>query len=463
MSASGGERRSARLGEIVGRALGEEVEVEDLTRLPGGASKETWTFLATGPRGLHRRLVLRADRAASAATPMAIESALLRAAADAGVPVPTVVASGADSEIGPGGFLVTDFVEGETIPRRILRDEQWAPARAVLTRQCGEILAAIHRIRPDSVHGLGMLENPVAQLRRQLDQLGQPHPAFELGLLWLDRNRPRDGPTGVVHGDFRNGNLIVGETGIRAVLDWELAHLGDPIEDLGWLCVRAWRFGSPLVVGGFGGIEDLLDAYHEAGGATVGPSELWWWIAFGTLRWGAICIAQALTHLSGVVRSVELAAIGRRVCEVESDLLELLPWGDPGAGEDRPSPTGELPASPPHDLPTAIELLDAVRDYLDHDVLAATEGRVRFHGRVASNVVAMVAREIGSANQMARAHAERLRALRVENDADLADRIRRGTFDDRLDDVANSVRAAVADKLAVANPDYRSDRPLADR
>ena len=130
----------------------------------------------------------------------------------------------------------------------------------------------------------------------------------------------------MVHGDFRNGNLIVGPEGIRAVLDWELAHRGDPLEDLGWLCVKAWRFGSPLPVGGFGTVEQLRGRLRRR--RRQEPStgvRLHWWQVLGTLRWGIICIVQALTHTTGLVRSVELAAIGRRVCEVEWDLLELLP------------------------------------------------------------------------------------------------------------------------------------------
>jgi aminoglycoside phosphotransferase (APT) family kinase protein len=131
----------------------------------------------------------------------------------------------------------------------------------------------------------------------------------------------------VVHGDFRNGNLIVGRDGIRAVLDWELAHLGDPMEDLGWLCVKSWRFGQPLPVGGFGAYAQLLDAYERASGRPVDRVALRWWETLGTLKWGIMCIMQAATHTSGAVRSVELAAIGRRVCEQEWDLLALVAPG----------------------------------------------------------------------------------------------------------------------------------------
>jgi aminoglycoside phosphotransferase (APT) family kinase protein len=221
-------------------------------------------------------------------------------------------------------FMIMDYVEGETIPRRILRDGQLAQVRPLLAEQCGRALAAVHRISPSEVPGLAG-GDPLEQLRGLLDRLGQPHPAFELGLRWLAETRPARSAESVVHGDFRNGNLIIGTDGIRAVIDWELAHRGDPLEDLGWLCVKAWRFGSPLPVGGFGTIEQLVTAYEAAGGIAVDVDSLHWWQVLGTLRWGIICIVQALTHITGAVRSVELAAIGRRVCEVEWDLLELLP------------------------------------------------------------------------------------------------------------------------------------------
>src|SRR3984957_14818667 len=320
-----------RLRVSIGRALGKPVVIEALTRLPGGASKDTWSFSARPPTGPAQRFVVRSDRdrVGVSGSRLGLEAALLAAAAGVGVPVPSVVAGVDGPDAAGAAFLVMEFVDGETIPRRILRDEQLVAARAVLAAQCGRILADIHRIPPSAVPGLpgGDL---LDQLRDQLDGLGEPHPAFELGLLWLAATRPAPAAAGVVHGDFRNGNLIVGTDGIRAVLDWELAHLGDPLEDLGWLCVKAWRFGAPLPVGGFGTIDQLVDAYQKAGGSTVDRTALHWWEVLGTLRWGVICIVQTLTHLSGTLRSVELAAIGRRVCEVEWDLLELLP----GAGPD---------------------------------------------------------------------------------------------------------------------------------
>ena len=157
-----------------------------------------------------------------------------------------------------------------------------------------------------------------------LDTLGQPHPTFELALRWLDDNRPPPVDRGVVHGDFRLGNVIVGDEGLRAVLDWELVHIGDPMEDLGWMCVKAWRFGSSKPAAGVAEYEQLFDAYAAAGGGTIDPDVVRWWEVLGTMKWGIMCIMQANAHLTGVARSHELAAIGRRVCENEHDLFLAL-------------------------------------------------------------------------------------------------------------------------------------------
>jgi aminoglycoside phosphotransferase (APT) family kinase protein len=446
---------SEQLAAALEPVLGPGVVVDDVVRSPGGASRETWIFTATGPDG-PRCLVLRRDPAGSAPSGLRLEGALLGAARRGGVPVPEVVLVGDDSAaLGPGS-LIMDFVDGETIPRRILRDENLAPARLRLAADCGEILAAIHRIPPGDVPGLPG-GDAVGQLRAIVDQLGQPHPAFELTFRWLADNRPPPSAPVVVHGDFRNGNLIVGPDGVRAVLDWELAHLGDPLEDLGWLCAKAWRFGSALPVGGFGSVDDLVAGYERAGGVGVDLTALRWWEVLGTLRWGVICIVQTVTHLSGAVRSVELAAIGRRVCEVEWDLLELLGFG---ATLPDDGPVGEVvddssrPPSAVHDAPSAVELLEAVRDFLVSDVMAGTVGRLRFHARVAANVVAMVGREIALGPGLETDHRALLQSLGVTTDAELADAIRSGDLDDRSDEVRSVVRASVAAKLAVAHPDY---------
>ena len=311
--------------------------IEGLTRLSGGASRETWSFEADG-----RRFILQ--RAQPGATRnMAVEADVVRAAHAVGVPVAEVLASGSDPE--GRSFIVSDFKSGETIARKLLRDEPYGRARRVLVPQAASALAALHSIDSTTVAGLEHLD-PLVQWRDTLDllnrQLSQAHPAFELAFRWLEANRPGEpGDTrrrvSVVHGDFRLGNLMVDPDGLVAVLDWELAHLGDPAEDLGWLCVRAWRFGSRQPVAGMGDYDQLIDAYNEAcsirgSEASVTRDQVRWWEVLGTLKWGIMCMIQVSSHLLGHVRSHEHAAIGRRVCENEYDLLTALEgaWGSMG-------------------------------------------------------------------------------------------------------------------------------------
>ena len=319
------------LGAILAEVLAPHegrVGITGLRRLSGGASRETWSFDCHRADGTVLPLILRRDPLGTPASQvgaagMGIEGRLLTAAAEVDVPVPRVLVVSDDVSVMGSAFIVMDRIEGETIPRKILRDPEWAPALPLLAGQCGTILANLHSM-PADIEGLPDVGDPVQRWRTTLDTLGQPHPAFELVLRWLDTHRPVPTRTTVVHGDFRNGNLIVGPEGVRAVLDWELAHRGDAMEDLGWLCVKSWRFGQAAPVGGFGTYEELVVAYEAAGGDPVDRAALHWWETLGTLAWGIICIVQTTTHTSGMVRSVELAAIGRRVCEVEWDVLRCL-------------------------------------------------------------------------------------------------------------------------------------------
>jgi aminoglycoside phosphotransferase (APT) family kinase protein len=407
--------------------------------LLGGASRETWAFELDG-----RPLVLRCDPAgAPRAGGMRREADLLRAAARAGVPVPEVIDADDTS-------IVMTWMDGETIARRILRDDAYATARSRLVEQLAVAAARLHRgVAPADVEGLPEPGDVLGDLRQLLDGFGEPHPALELGLRRLDQSRPAPTARVVVHGDFRLGNLMVDAQGLVGVLDWELAHVGDAAEDLGWMCVRSWRFGSSLPVAGVGHRDALLTAYAAAGGPMVDVPTLDWWEAYGTLRWAVICAQQAATHLSGGVRSVELAVIGRRICEVELDLLDLV------AG---PRPIAELPArrgsseAGPHDRPTASELLTATREWLAGLELI---GRDAFLARVVDRALATVDREIALGPQLAERHRARLDAIGYADDAELTAGIRAG--DDR-EAVWDAVRESVVDKLRVADPKQLGDR-----
>jgi len=306
-----------QIAESLAQELG--ARIEGLRQLSGGASRETWAFEADGRPLILQRLQSSRDDMRIGLTQ---QVSVLKAAHAAGVHVPVVRATSEGGSLGEA--IIVERIDGETIPRKILRDEVFAKAREGLGTRCGEELARIHSIPLDAVGSLEQ-KDPLAVCREILDGSGHPHPAFELAFRWLERERPAGSSSSVVHGDFRLGNLIVGPEGLRAIIDWELAHIGDPMEDLGWLCVKSWRFGGVLPVGGFGSQEDLIASYEKVSGRSVDPNVVGWWEVAGTLRWGVICIAQAMRHLSGDERSVELATIGRRVAEVEHDLMLLLP------------------------------------------------------------------------------------------------------------------------------------------
>lgn len=305
--------------------------VTALRRLSGGASQESWYFEVEAAGVAAQAMVLRrasegSQQRAAGGIGLHVEAQLLRLAAAAGVPVPAVTLE-LQAAHGLGAGFVMPHVAGETLGRKIVGDPGLSTARAALARQCGQALARIHRIEraalPPMREAAASVELAYYEARHRSH--GRPKPVFELALKWLkahDIGAPSR--MSLVHGDFRNGNLIVDAQGLRAVLDWELAHVGDPMEDLGWVCVKSWRFGRhDLPVGGFGSREALFAGYREAGGV-VDAQRVHFWEVLGTLKWGVMCEGMAAAYLSGAERHVERAAIGRRASETEIDLLSLL-------------------------------------------------------------------------------------------------------------------------------------------
>jgi aminoglycoside phosphotransferase (APT) family kinase protein len=304
--------------------------VRSAIRLSGGASQETWSFDIVHPGGNTAAILRRAPQGYGAAPARAAglnaEATLMQLAYGAGVPSPKVLhVLQPKDELGTGFIMAR--VNGETIPRKILRDEQFADARPKLARQLGGILAVIHGLPLPQLPELRRMTaaTEISELERDYRSFNWPRPVFELALRWLCDHDP--GPSEqvtLVHGDFRHGNLIIGPDGVRAVLDWELAHTGDPMEDLGWICVNSWRFGEiDKPVGGLGSREELFSGY-EAAGRRVDPSRVNFWEVMGTLRWGIMCCGMMQRFRSSSEHSIERAMIGRRSSETEVDLLRLL-------------------------------------------------------------------------------------------------------------------------------------------
>lgn len=452
----------------VGRALADRlsrlwagpITVRDPARLSGGANRETWALDAELPDGTTRALILRRDPGTFGSAPLTVEAAAIDAATKAGVPGPAVHDVGTGHpEL--GDYLLMDRVDGETIPRRILRDPALAGTRGRLAAELGGVLARIHAATADPAAPVPRVTDALAAVVDAYAGTDPVPPGLALGLRWLAEHRPRPGTTGLVHGDFRLGNLIIGPDGVRAVLDWELVHLGDQLADLGWLCAKVWRFGSDQPVAGVGPRAELLDGYAAQAGWRPDEEQLRWWELYATVTWGLMCRVQAERHLSGAERSVELAAIGRRACEQEFDVLLALGLAGPepavdvlrgGSAPDHTPAHGS--GEVPHGGPTLPELLEAVSEYLREDVVPHAGGRTGFHGRVAANVVDTARRQLLLGEAQRAAHRARLDALGCRDDAALSTAISSGCLDGSWEQVVEAVRGSVRDRLLVANPGH---------
>ena len=318
------------LGNILKEKLANtsiEGEIVNLEPLTGGASKEIWKF-EVNANGKSDRYILR--RGSGVEGPLAIktsdEAKIQKTVRKLGAQVPEIIAvSSLDEELGDA--YIMKFVDGESIARKILRDEEYKNTLPKLAFECGQSIAKIHQADINEFPFLP--SKPVFEQINDLYQtyvsFNQPSPVFEYTHLWLKKQNFGEINDALVHGDFRLGNIIVDKDGLKSVIDWELAHIGNPLQDLGWICGNSWRFGNTdKVVGGFGDLADLLKGYNSVSNFQVDENMVKAWQVFGTFRWGVICLIQASAHLTGSVNSVEKAAIGRRVSETEIDIVDLL-------------------------------------------------------------------------------------------------------------------------------------------
>lgn len=333
---------SERVQAALSQATGTEVTVRQLRPLPGGACQDNYRVdvsFASGPFQGDRRFALRSDarKGLPGSLSRAEEFAVIRAAVKAGVRTPEArwLTPGLVREGAHAYFM--DWVEGEAIGRRVVRNPELANARESLPDVLAEQIAKLRTVTPDHAPEvprarLGGVAHAIAFAREMIDRLPERHPALELSMRWLEETRPAEVPLSLVHGDFRTGNFMVTPEGLTAVLDWEFAHFGDPLEDVGWMCVRDWRFGQlALAAGGFAKRSRFFQALEKAGVA-VDAVRVHWWEVMGNVRWAAGSVFQGERYLSGEEIDVELIAIARRAPEMEFEALRLIERGVPQAG-----------------------------------------------------------------------------------------------------------------------------------
>ena len=439
-------------------------------RLSGGASQETYRLVVETSVG-EKRLALRRTPGGEYAeiTPqhpgLDVEALLMQSALAVGVPEPEVYyVLQREDELGDG-FLM-EWLDGEALGARIVRSPEFEAIRPKLAYECGKVLAQIHSIDLDATGLRSRLwEIPPAEFVEQTWEryrlLNTPQPMIDYVARWLMENLPKQHETALVHNDFRNGNFMLSPDGIVAVLDWEVAHVGDPMRDLGWMCTNSWRFGSSDPVGGFGKYEDLFKGYEDESGKVVDPEHVKFWEVFGSFWWSVGCLGMAEHYRSGPDKTVERPAIGRRTSECQVDCVNLL---IPGSVEMVEESLGFSSV----DIPRTDELLVSVRDFLRNDVMDETTGRANFLSRVAANSLDIVLRELSLGPIHQSLELKRLQALFQSKEGldalkwQLVTQLRDKQISLDNDALQNHLRQTVVNQVAIDQPKYSGLRNALD-
>jgi aminoglycoside phosphotransferase (APT) family kinase protein len=407
-----------------------------LERLSGGANMESWRF-SSGAADCVLRRAPSLEMMAGRALDHGGEAALIRAAEAAGVSAPEVLVELKASD-GIGSGFVMRSLPGTADPASVLQSTDPDALLAELAQE----LAAIHAIPTAGLPAPAMdTAAALAELKARFLSYGGDRPILAVALRWLERNLPAPTAPRLVHGDFRLGNLLVYQGRLTGVLDWELAHLGDPHEDLAYGCMTVWRFARPdRPAFGLGSVEALAAAYTDAGGAAFEPPRFRFWLIYRTFWWALGCLQMGAMWRGGIDRSLERVVVARRTAEQELDLLLLLEEQAPPAERERLLPPAVAPLPVGHGEPSAAEMLTAVSEWLANDVKPLVSGRGKFDLAVARNALGIVAREL---NQRP-----------LASDAVLSAKLLSGTADLATPGVLAGLRRLALDKLSADMPKY---------
>jgi aminoglycoside phosphotransferase (APT) family kinase protein len=448
---------NAQIGQFIGRTF-PGAQLIDVQQLTAGASQQTFRISVRHREGHEANYALRRaqpglERSSYGQVSPSVEAELLELASSAHVPVPKVIEPLHLTD-GLGDGYLMEWLQGETMGQRIVKLPELQSARENLAFECGQALARIHAIEVtdrlrEVLHSVAP-EDLVQETWEAYITLETPQPMIDFTAQWLLRNLPAQSDSTLVHGDFRNGNLMVAEQGITAVLDWELCHLGDPMRDLGWLCVNSWRFGRrDLPVGGFGTVDELVAGYEAQAGTCIDRDALHFWEVFGSFWWSVTTLGMAQTWRTGETPSVERPVIGRRSSEAQMDCVHLLIPGDIDSALLQRQQT---------ELPTSAELVNSVRTHLKTSVLQSLDGVDKFLLRVAMNSLAIAERELQLTPALEAEELSRLVQLVGQGDLPelrwkLVHALRSGTLLDEST-LHQHLRLSVAGRLSIDQPTY---------
>ncbi len=321
------EERFNKLEPWLAAALG-ALKIHALKKLSGGAIQENWHL--TTDQG---EFVLRTDAPSTLSTSHSRpeEFAILEVAHKAGVMAPKPIALCENPTIIGAPFYLMEMAPGIAQARKIVRDPDLTDFGASLAMSLGAEMARLHKIEPP-IAALDFLPMPdpspaqsrINKYRRDLDALPDGHPVLEYALNWLEDHQPKASRVTLCHSDLRTGNYMVQDGQLTAILDWEFATWSDPMEDIGWICCRCWRFGNDhLKVGGVGTLRDFLGGYEAVSGTQVKTDQIPYWQVMGELRWAIIALQQSERCHQGET-TLELALSAPLAAEMELNILDLI-------------------------------------------------------------------------------------------------------------------------------------------
>jgi len=442
-------------------------EVTSVRRLSGGASMESWMFSYQDKEMILRRLPQGSEQNGESASldigdnekaagfiPLGLQAEILQACYSQDIPVPNVVAMLTQSDNLGTGFVM-EKLGGEALPYKLLKDEKYALALPQLSAQNAKALASIHKVPLESLpQSLPKLSASQALNNQDeiYQRIGAKVPIFDLAFGWLKTHMPAQPAPCLVHGDFRLGNLLVDAQGLIGVLDWELAHIGDPVRDIAYMCTPSWRFGNyHLQAGGYATRQDWLSDYEKAMGHKVEQDRFNWWLVFNTLWWGISCLLMGNAYRDGSVKTLERTIIGSRVSEVEVDLLLQF--------EDlRHSPSHTLDwqtpdATPPSQEMSFAEITQAIASWNQDEIMPGSKGLDLFKSRMARNALGIIERQLLWGDVFQSRQKQDLKKLGLEQDA-LCQDLRQNSALYEDDNIWEHLRLTTLERLSIDQPRY---------